>query len=517
MTDKEIFAAVKKYGSERAAAAALNIPRTTFQYAHHRAKRNIFASRKTVKTRVVPVPKRKTQRFIFTSAQDSTDIHQGFWTNLVAYAEYLDASIHIGGFTYQKGLFEDHSSKRASFHQSIAPYMCSEQIDVGGKLLFCGEINTQPTATTPLSGFETYTRSKWGVFPHPRVCLQSVATMFHSPPKQIMTTGAVTRPNYVPKKAGIKAEFHHVIGAVLVELDSDGDIFARHLSASESGSFWDLTAHIHNGVVYENMRGVEAITWGDIHLEQIDPVVRKACWKEGGMLDTLEPNVQFMHDTLDFQAKNHHSADDPYHAFKMWFEGKGSVGKALDEVAQFLRFAQRPWLKTVIVESNHDVMFKRWLKEADYRRDPENAILFLSTQLKTYLALERGESNYSPFIDTLHEIGALENITVLNETDSFIICPKNGGGIECALHGHRGSNGAKGHFRSFAKMGPKANVAHTHSPAIYEGIYCAGTSSKLDMSYNRGGLSSWSHSHIVTYLNGKRTILTMQGDKWRAK
>jgi hypothetical protein len=66
-------------------------------------------------------------------------------------------------------------------------------------------------------------------------------------------------------------------------------------------------------------------------------------------------------------------------------------------------------------------------------------------------------------------------------------------------------------------MGSKANVGHTHSAAIYEGIYQAGTSSKLDLEYNRGGLSSWNHAHIVTYLNGKRTIITMCGSKWRAK
>ena len=43
----------------------------------------------------------------------------------------------------------------------------------------------------------------------------------------------------------------------------------------------------------------------------------------------------------------------------------------------------------------------------------------------------------------------------------------------------------------------------------------AGTSSDLDMKYNKG-LSSWSHSHIITYQNGKRAMLTMRNGKYRA-
>jgi hypothetical protein len=46
------------------------------------------------------------------------------------------------------------------------------------------------------------------------VQLESIPTMKHSRAKQIMTTGTVTLPNYMRKKAGIKAMFHHMIGAV---------------------------------------------------------------------------------------------------------------------------------------------------------------------------------------------------------------------------------------------------------------------------------------------------------------
>jgi hypothetical protein len=44
----------------------------------------------------------------------------------------------------------------------------------------------------------------------------------------------------------------------------------------------------------------------------------------------------------------------------------------------------------------------------------------------------------------------------------------------------------------------------------------AGTSSKLDVGYNTGP-SSWTHSHIVTYENGKRAVITLYAGSWRAK
>src|SRR3546814_337856 len=83
------------------------------------------------------------------------------------------------------------------------------------------------------------------------------------------------------------------------------------------------------------------------------------------------------------------------------------------------------------------------------------------------------------------------------------------------MHGHLGPNGARGGAAAFAKMGRKANVGHSHQAGIYDGIFTAGTSSNLDMGYNRGP-SSWSHSDVLTYKNGKRTIITHWNGKWRA-
>lgn len=520
-----VLDATKNFPSIDSAAQGLGIPRTTLQYMVNRngGFGKLKAAKKTVKTRKINKPKAgRIKRFIFSSAQDATQVDEAFLRNLEAYAQWLgDCEIHIGGYTYNKSLFTDHSSARATFDSRIAQYMTNHQFDVANALLFCGEINTLPTAVRPLSGFETYTRSKWGVFPHPRITMQSIATENSKRGKIIMTTGSVTKANYIPKKAGIRAEFHHVIGAVLVEVDSDGDVFCRHLIAEKDGSFQDLTNHVSNGEITTDHR-VEAITWGDIHHEMLDRDVAFGAWGFGAgnadpicMLDELEPHTQFFHDLADFRARTHHNVSNPHLMYEMFVENTENVEEALKGAAEFLISTRRDWCHTVIVESNHDLMLSRWLREADYRRDPVNAKFFLECQLAMYEAIKRKDKRFSIFEHVMNRVPDTQKMTFLRESDSFIICPHAGGGIENAIHGHLGANGAKGHILAYTRMGPKANVAHTHSAAIEEGIYQAGTSSKLNLGYNRG-LSSWNHSHIVTYSSGKRVVITMRGKKWRA-
>lgn len=510
LTPIEIKKAIQKHGSQNKAAAALGIPKTTFQNMCAKMRDGELLVPELIEKRSERRPRKGyVKRYIFTAAQDNTPVHKGFWTNLVSFADWCQAEVIVAPFTY---LNQGRAS--AEFAEEVQPYLSRVQLEVAGKLLFCGEVNTNPTAVHPLAGLETYTRDKWGVFPHPRVELRSIATMFSEPSKQIMTTGAVTMPNYLPRKAGVKAEFHHVVGALLVEVDGDGDIFCRHLQAEKDGAFYDLDVYVVDGKVSE-FNPIDSITWGDIHSEQVDPDVARASWGVLGMLDTLHPKVQFVHDLSDFSARNHHDIHDPHKRFKKHTEGNESVADGLAKVVQTLLDMQRKNIECVIVESNHDLMLQRWLKEADFRSDPGNAIFYLETQLALYRALHAKDDDFSIFEWAVRRIlpdPAMEkNITFLREYSSYKRL-----NIEYALHGHKGANGARGHINSFAKMGSKANVAHTHGAAIHEGIYQAGTSSKLDLGYNRGGLSSWNHAHIVTYKNGKRVIVTLQNGKWRA-
>ena len=534
-TADDFRAVIEEHGSERSAAKALGIPRTTFQDAKYKAVENEqFRTQQLAEPIQIGSSKNENRYYIFSAAQDNTQVDQDFLKNLKAYADFLDAEIIISGFTYNKGLFEDHSKKAGDYHPAVREYICNDKIEVCNKLLFCGEMNILPTAVSPLSGLETYTKEKWGIFPHSKIQLLSVPTMKYDEPKIIMTTGCVTKKNYVPKKAGLKAEHHHVLGAVLLEIDRDGDIFCRHLIADEDDgcSFQDLDILVKNGrITRDNF--VEAINWGDIHREKIDANVAYACWNLGvteddeledrnsgddsSMIDWLRPKYQFFHDVGDFETRNHHNVGDPHFRFKMYSSNRDSVEESLAKVSDFLEKTDRDFCQSIVVESNHDLALLKWLKTSDYRYDPINALFFLKCQTKIYEAIQNNTRDFSIFENVMRELcetSYLDHVEFLREDESFTIC---NGEIECGIHGHLGANGSRGNPRQFIKMGPKANTGHTHSAQILDGIYTAGVSGKLDMGYNKG-LSSWSHSHIVTYPNGKRAIITMQnkGLKWRA-
>lgn len=534
---EDILALHKEHGSERRAAAALGVPRTSLQDRLRQLKQERFTTQKMVAPLVIE-PQLLTRVLIVTSAQDATAVHLPFLRNLEAYATYRKGQLVVSGFTYNKSLFEDHDKAGSWFAPEIAKYLEDRQIHVGDGLSVCCEMNTLPTAVNPLSGFEAYTGDRWGIFPHPKVQLKSIPTAKGDDAKIIMTTGAVTLPNYVQKKAGIKAEHLHEVGAVIIEMLPTGEFFVRHLLAEDNGSFQDLVHYVHMGQVI-NMRElhpetaehrrhtitpgapaapvgnfVEAITWGDIHHEKRDEAIFGACWGNVGtppkfmpMIEYLRPRLQFEHDVSDFEPRNHHNIKDPHFRFKMHIRGTESVKEAITGVARFIEATRRPWCTTIVVESNHDLALLRWLKTADYRDDPVNAPYFLELQSTIYKAIESGHDKFQILPWALHELADLDGVIFLSEDDSYTIA----GGIECSLHGHLGANGAKASPQQFARMGKPSNTAHTHAAGIYDGNYTAGVSGKKDMGYNTG-LSSWSHSHILTYGNSKRTIITMLPD-----
>jgi hypothetical protein len=534
-TPRQVFEAfAKERGSIRATARRLGISRGAVKYRLELAARNeglkfakpvsggkIYA----YQTKVMSLPKKgNVKRYILTSAQNNTDAHVPFFKNLLVYAEHIGADIKVGRYSYNRGTYlrmnggleepNEDDTKYLWFDPIFDDFICDDRLELAPKLVFCGEVKILPTARRPLSSFETYTGLASGIFPHAKIALESIAGTANDGAKFNYTTGTATLMNYIQKKAGLQAEFHHAYGALLVEVDHDGDWFVRQLNAEHDGTFFDLTIMVKDGMIFEDIP-VKAINWGDIHAEVVDQEIFELSFGPGGIMDTLRPSYQFVHDLLDFRSRNHHEINNCHQMFKRWRGGYGNVRDEVKRARDLLCRINRDWCTTVIVHSNHDNALERWLREADYRSDPENAIFFLECQLAKYRALERNDDRYHLLHDTLKRDGLSGNFLFLGPDDSFVLCDDGSGGIEFGMHGHLGPNGSRGTPLSLSRMGRRANIGHTHSAQIIDGLYVAGTMSKLRLDYNKGP-SSWSHSFIVTYANGKRAIITCYNCKWRA-
>lgn len=460
--------------------------------------------------------------FILTSAQNNTYLHDGFWENLLAYADARNAQILVGTYSYNKTAYGQMSIKRTAeqdvdrgawYDPRLDGYFADERIQLAPGLVWAGEQNIMPTAVRPLSGLENYTRQDSGIFPHAKMQMKSEARNANNPQAKFnYTTGTVTLRNYIQKKAGLRADYHHVYGALIVEVTDDRRWFVRQINAEEDGTFYDLDHRVKGGSV-EKGHWVEAINWGDIHAIHLDPVVQQMCWAKDGMLDALRPKYQFLHDILDFYSRNHWDIGNHHRMYERFVEGRDSVHGEVKGVALFLRNAARDWCQSIVVDSNHDNALERWLRDADFKKDPMNAIFYLESQLALYRAKEAMNDRFHLLEWAVNrEPEAPRVVRFLRQDESFTIC---NGEIECGMHGHLGPNSSRGTPASLARLGAKANTGHTHSAEIFEGMYVAGLSADLNPHY-ASGPHSRSHSHIVTYENAKRAIITSSGSGWRA-
>jgi len=509
-------------------ARQIGVVRSTVQY-HIRTlgldKKPLRGGKmKTDKAAQVGKPKKGTvQRYILSCLQNNTELNDKVWTNVLALAEFYNAEVNVARFTYNKNAYGKLSVKPGTggnedhelwYDPRAEPYFSDDDVELAPGLVWCGRQNTLPTAQRPLSGFEAYHGRKSTVIPHVKFDLKCVPSAMSEGTKFMYTTGTVGKMNYIQKRVGIKAEHHHCYGALLVEVDDQGHWWCRQLNADSKGRIYDIGVCVDEGKATAVNR-VEAITWGDVHLQDIDPSVRKIAWGPGGVLDALMPKAQFMGDLVD-PPRSYHNMKDPHVVFEQYVLGRESMGDMCDNIVEFLNVESwREGTKTVVVNSNHDNMVERWLREADYRRDPVNALFFLNLQHAKYKAIAEQDSSFHVCEYAMNERGCSKSVRWLREDESYIICRDAKGGIECGMHGHLGPNGARGSAANLAKLARRINRGHSHTADITDGVYTAGTSSRLDLGYNKGP-SSWSHSFTVTFENGKRQIITIYAGKWRA-
>ena len=458
-------------------------------------------------------------RYILTSAQNNSRVHTQLWANLLTYAEHIGAEVLVAEFIYKVDGVSAGEGKggapNVAFAHEVRNHLVSDRIVLTRTLHFAAEMNILPTAERPLSGLSNHTGRASAIYPHAKQTLESVATTAGTSGAKLMyTTGCVTLRNYVQRKAGLKAEYHHAYGALVVEVEADGSWFVRQIRATEDGAFQDLDCYVAYGEVAPGVR-IDALLPGDIHVAQMAPECDRALLGANGILNTLRPKLLFLGDSLDFHSQNHHDRGNPHIAFAKHLKGESSVAKELDLTAKFLCRVQMPGMDVVIVDSNHDAALTRWVREMDLSDvAPENATTWLALQTAAYAAIADNRP-MRLYEKAMRMRGVPAGTTFLTGDESFVIC-RESGGIEMGIHGHAGVNGSRGSPAQFARLGRKVSHGHTHSAAIIGDVFVAGTSSVLRPGYVTGP-SSWSWSHVLHYPNGCRAIVTQVGDRWRGK
>lgn len=440
------------------------------------------------------------QRFIVSWAQSETDVHEGFLTNIEAYAKFIDADIHIicGRYKNPTSLGASNKIKKQEknktlWHPRLQPYLDANRQNIHEYLCILADVKIQPTAFDPLSGMNSLTALESCILGHPHLYLRSLPILPNYPHKLLLTTGAVTVPNYTDTKLGKRGEFHHQLAFVVIELDGE-HFHVRQVQGDKNGNFYDLFYCIENGKIVEANEPYPAIVLGDIHLGVEDKQLIEDTFK---LIDKLNFEKIYLHDIFDGSSINHHELHNP---FKL-LEKESINGLDLRKEVEYMIdwFNERSGYEFTSIMSNHNDFLDRWLMNSDWREVP-NKEMYLK------LALLKSQNPTKSVLTLLLE--EVANVECLEYGESLRLK-----GYELGLHGDKGTNGSRCSPNQLKNLNTKTITGHSHTPSRQLGSVVVGTSTKLNLGYNIG-LSSWMQSHAIIYPNSKVSQINYVNNKF---
>lgn len=460
---------------------------------------------------VVEVKDRET--LVITWAQNATPIHRGFVLgSLKALVNDLGAQMLVINGRYKNATSKWTASQENEqwWAPELKPFLHNQRTKLNKNLVLLGDVNIQPTAQYPLSGLEGFSHGESSILGHPKRELVVIPTPHQRLAKIMWTTGACTVENYTDSGAGKKGEFHHIIGALVVEI-VDGKVFHIHdITARKDGAFCFFDKAYHPDGSIKPSGAYKALSVGDLHPPFSDPVVIAATFDDGGLVTRLNPAKIVLQDTLDCYAGNPHHKDEPFIAIAKQKSGMDNMAKEVDFTIDFV-LDKVKGRQTYITSSNHDDMLRRWIKTNEWRKDPVNAVFYLETALymaKNTVMTERGAFTPDPFHHWVNK-RKQAHIHCLGMLDSLMVA-----GFELGLHGDKGPNGARGTIKNMAKIGVKVIDGHGHTPGVEGGHRRNGTSSYLSLEYT-GPVSSWMNAHTaIDPMDKAHTHICINGDFW---
>lgn len=436
---------------------------------------------------------REKRRFIITWAQNATNVHHDFFENIKAYADFLDADIHViaGRYKNPTSVWTAGQQSDEWWSDQVVSYLDANRHDLHKYLSIMSDIKIQPTAVNPMTGLQGLSGINSCVFGSPKVQLETIPVLEGNRPKMMVTTGACTVQNYTDSKAGKKGEFHHTLGFVVIEIKDEDTFFLRQVTATDEGNFTDLYYQVSRNEGksrVERIQSTAALVWGDLHYGKHDPQVFDATFD---LMAKISPENIVLHDVFDGDSINHHEIKDPFIQYQKEVTNSNSLKKEIDALLKGLEEFQD--YNVVIVRSNHDDFIDRWLKDTDWRRTitPKNSLEYM--EYAAAILSGRAPNGIIPYLINQK----FPNFKTLGRSDSYIVK-----GWELGHHGDIGSGGSRGSLLQFRKLNVKVVVGHYHAPGRMDGALSVGTSTYLRIGYNIGA-SNWLQSHVIIHQDGK--------------
>jgi hypothetical protein len=323
-------------------------------------------------------------------------------------------------------------------------------------------------------------------------------------PHAVMTTGACTiadyaTTRYMSERTAVIATHDHVLGGIIVEIESDKIYHFRQVQAEKTGSFVDLGNYYQNGKA--SKINAKAFVLGDYHAGEEDKTAEKA-WLE--VADEIGVETIVFHDLFNGNSISHHEIKNKLLRAKRADENKTRLDEEIKKAADVLNLWSTKAKRLVITKSNHDEFLDRYLDEGRFMEDPQNLSLALELA-------KRVVEGHDPLKYAIEKFGLKkpDQVRWLKRDEDFKIAR-----IELGAHGDKGSNGSKGSLRAMENAYGNSVSGHSHTPEILRGAWQVGTTSLLKLDYNKGP-SSWMHCSCIVYANGGRQLINSINGRWR--
>ena len=436
------------------------------------------------------------KRYFITSIVPGADVHMGFLASIETYCKKNNAELLLLPTP-------PTVSKHDTIDDALAghPNLVMNDRRLNSKIRI-STIPVKPDSVDPVAGLQRQSQKDGSfIFSSPKQRLKVVPNGHSKLPHALMTTGAITYPYYrTDRRIGRIAEGDHVIGGLIVEVETDTYYHFRQVQADKKGAFVDLG--IRYGASGTSTADTEAIIPGDIHAGETDPQVKKVVLD---LAKELNPKHLILHDLFNGLSVNHHIRDMGItrEALGNAFFLEKELEVTYNELLDYAKVAR----SVEVIRSNHDLWIDDYLEEGIYAKEIHNARIGreLATKMASgVIPLEAGVRRFD-------KDKSLKNVRFLKLDEDFKLTPKR---IQCGAHGHAGSNGARGTTASMEKAYGESISGHTHTPEILRGAFVTGTSTFLNLGYNQGA-SSWLQTLCILYSDGSRQLVNVIDGKYR--
>lgn len=462
------------------------------------AKRDAYEKRKD---KWVATQERKANRVAQKDAiQDLRDEYGKDWKN------HLD---ELGGLEKIEVNADDfpHQMPKHYFHNEIPQ---TDYKIIGQRLnsnVRTANIPIKPQNKLPLNGKEFLTKEYGGssvVLASPKRMMVPVPKgSSNEYPHLLMTTGVCTHPNYNFGDAGYIARETHRYGFAVVDVINDKIFLPRIVPAHKNGTFIDLGIKYSKGNPPERAV-VSALDVGDSHFAEINPKIDRVNME---MMELLKPKETYLNDAFAALTVSNHEKDDAIRMARLQVTGLKSLERELGLTGGYIARVAEAAAKwggvTYVKYSNHDDMLYRWLASNSFLKDPENRLTAHKILAED---VDRGDC-FEKAVKLFADIP--DNVVFLRPGEDRFVQ-----GYLMSMHGHQGSNGARGSIKAIEKIAKKASIGHGHAPVVWHDSFSTGTSTMIPLPYQKGFFSTSMAGNTVIYETGLGQSIPIVKSMW---